>query len=204
MLPNDQKLYIHTLVGQINARAVYHISPYYRKKIYDYFDRHKKPPNSFRGWLGVICARYVLSLWNDEFPSINLPERFLFSANQILLGKENMKVGRQVADDGWIWLEELGSLKSMKPARHTFYSAAAALEALSEVMGKDPFDDVEISQETSDDDLDPWASDTVKWASYAYANRPDLIMTKEEKFAQFYIWWLNDAIPETLSLASKR
>jgi hypothetical protein len=42
------------------------------------------------------------------------------------------------------------------------------------------------------------------WASYAYANRPELIMTKEEKFAQFYIWWLNDAIPEAWSLASKR
>jgi hypothetical protein len=92
----------------------------------------------------------------------------------------------------------------MKPAKHIFYSAAAAYKALSEVIGEDPFKNVEISKETSDDDLDPWASDTTKWASYAYANRPELIMMKEEKFAQFYIWWLNDAIPEAWSLASKR
>lgn len=200
MLSDNLEKFIQEQINKISRNLIYKLEPYDRMILYNIFSDNQAFSEKYFPWLGILSAKQLISVWTNEYPEIKPPKIFLETAELIMLGKESLESGNQVANDGWEWLEKTGTQINSISA---FYSAASSLTALLNVLEKKPFKDIVINENTVDDDLDPWSCDSTKWASFAYANNPRSGKTKEENFSQFYLWWLKTAIPQAIKLAEK-
>ena len=75
----------------------------------------------------------------------------------------------------------------------------AALVTLSTSLGYPCFGGQLITDKTIDGELDPWSSDAAKWASFAVAERPWVPAADNQKRLEFWLWWLDEAIPAAIA-----
>ena len=187
-------------VKKLSVKTPLKISPFERNAVYASLRSFSVDHHIYFQRLSIITANHSMTVWKRDYPLIENPLEFLSTANKVLLKEIEIENGRSIAQQGWAWLEKFGAGSFQEQGSSSFFAASAAWQALMEVTGKDPFVGIEITEKTEDDDLDPWSSDSTKWASYAYVHDFGPKSNASEKFANFYSWWLNIAIPKALDL----
>ena len=197
LLPSQVQQAIDRAAEAMMLHPAHALHPLYRRDIYTAFG----PTNEMRcrlsrGWLAVITARHVLPLWQQAQPNDDLPEHLLDIAKGVLQGIVAARTAESQAGEAWEWLEKRGQIgEALTLDSKAFYAAEAAVEALFEVSGREPFDEVIIDQSTTDSDLDPWCSDSALYAAAAYAGPVWDATSDSEKRREFWEWWLGEAVP---------
>jgi hypothetical protein len=105
----------------------------------------------------------------------------------ILRGRLSPFTGRQAAQAAW--RELVVAPPTPAPDPRALDAAQAAVQAMSEVLGADPFHAVSLRNTATDAELDPTASDTARWAAAAYSG------TDKRRRGEFWQWWLCEAVP---------
>ncbi len=200
MIPNERSKQLIILLDKLRSKTPNIVTPLERREVYASLRQISFDQQLYFGRLSVITANYAIETWKGYYADTDFPIQFLVTANKIILNEIKKDIGQSIAQKGWNWLEELGAKTSYEPGSEFFFAASATWEALMEVTGKDPFYGVKITETTNDDDLDPWSSDTTKWASYAYNLGSGTGSANIKRFSNFYSWWLNIAIPKALDL----
>jgi hypothetical protein len=132
-----------------------------------------------------------------------MPNNLIDMAGKVMDNKLSVDLIQGEASKAWKYLEDLGVVEEGKTLGNAYYSGEAAVEALMEVLGKDPFKGITIDEKTTDPGLDPWCSDTALWAAAAFAGRVGDVNSDLEKRETFWNWWLGTAIPTAVKLASR-
>lgn len=75
----------------------------------------------------------------------------------------------------------------------------AALDAVENALGHPRFEfdgvDEIITEQTTEDNIDPWSSDAARDAAAAYAGPVWEPSSDREKRREFWTWWLREAVP---------
>jgi hypothetical protein len=92
-----------------------------------------------------------------------------------------------------------GGIESLGLNREAADAWLAANEALFEALGSyrisrepEPYEEID---EEADADIDPWSSDTARWAVNSYAGGGSDEDSNLAKRKEFWEWWLREAIP---------
>lgn len=180
-LPIELRQVLARASAAVAGDPEHHLPPKYRRAIYTmlgYAD-----PASPRAWLALITARRVAGLWQAAGRRL-LQGDLLGLVEDILRGRLSPFNGRRAAQDAW---RQLATAPPNDP--QTQAAVQAALQAMSEVLGADPFHAVSLRNSASDADLDIAASDTARWAAAAYSG------TDARRRGEFWQWWLYEAVP---------
>lgn len=171
------------------------LAPIYRRKIYSALISDSDLGNSQAyEKLAILTARHVLPIWQTAWPHNRMPEHLLETAERIVFRLSDREVAKEQAIEASDFLGNFG--KNLDPSfENAFFSGAAALRALEEILSKNPFDGALIDDDTTDSDLDPWCSDTALYAASAYAGPVWEKGSDTVKRREFWNWWLTDAIP---------
>jgi len=200
---HDLEEAIKRAYADMMAHPSHALIPVSRQAIYDLLDLSDPTQSrrSFR-WLSIITARYVLPIWQTARFTDSTPKRALDMAEEIMNKKGLAPVVNVEADEVWHKMESLGATQEGKTIGDAFYAGQAAVEALMEVSGKDPFKDIIIDRSFTDSDLDPWSSDTAHWAVAAYAGSSGKVNSGAVRRQEFWEWWLEHAIAEAFKLST--
>jgi hypothetical protein len=139
----------------------------------------------------------VLPIWNRNESMEPSPKDLLGTLEGVLRGSITVDAARDTAEQAWSQLEQLGNSPKMTndEFNHAFYAATTMVQALFETIGMRSLDGLSLSATDTDDWLDPWSSDTAKWAAIAYAGTTAEATSGSEKRREFWEWWLLEAIP---------
>lgn len=153
--------------------------------------------NSVRGWLAHITAQHVLPKWNRNMSIEPSAKDLLSTLEDVLRGSINVATARDTAEQAWSQLEQFGNSPQMTDDEFNvaFYATTTIVQALFETIGMCSLDDLSLSATDTDDWIDPWSSDTAKWAAIAYVGTRVEATSGSEKRREFWEWWLLEAIP---------
>jgi hypothetical protein len=179
------------------------LPPKSRQLLYHKIDPGFPQLNFVREWLAVITAQHVMPLWEEKWPENTFPSQLVEAARGFLLRKVHIAKLQTLADQGWEWLEKLSISPNGEQYGDEFFSAMAAVEAAREAMGRNPLEGEVLDEVEDDNSLDPWTSDTAKWAAAAYAGRIATPTSNTLKRQEFWEWWLTQALPQAWHLGSK-
>jgi hypothetical protein len=194
MLPFELEQAIQQAKSAVKEHPKRELAPLWRKQIYDLIASNDRGENILK-WLAIITAERTVGFWDREAPEYYQPHNLLKLGRRVLEGEANTSHADQVASDAWEYYDELGGTDIDTKA---LFAATACLEALYRVAGLDRWVDVVISEIEADSDLDPWSSDVAVWAVSAFAGPSGRIWTERsdsEKRLEFWLWWLEEAIP---------
>lgn len=180
--------------------------PFYRRGIYNSIGpRSHTQTRRVRTMLDLLTARRVLPLWQKERPNDPWAERLLATSEGVLLGKVTVEEARAEGDEAWNQWEAMDTDPEQPNYEdfsiHTFGAISAAIEALFAASRRCRFDGGLITNQDTDANIDPWSSDTAKWASTAYAGAVWESDSDPIKRKEFWEWWLLEAIPEAWQAA---
>jgi hypothetical protein len=183
-LPLELRQVLSRAAAAVASSPDHHLPPAYRRAIYAMLGT--ADPASPRGWLALITARRVAGLWQAAGRRL-LSVDLLGMVEGILRGRLSPFSGRQAIRAAWRQL--LDTPAASPPDPRALEAAQAAVQAMNEVLGQDPFHAVSLRNATSDAELDPATSDTARWAAAAYSG-PDA-----RRRGEFWQWWLYEAVP---------
>jgi hypothetical protein len=167
------------------------LAPAYRQAIYQGISNFPNPHTSLaRKWLAVLAAEHVVPIWKQVWPNDSLSIRMLDLANTALYEVSDQAGIRAEAELAMEQLERLGNKLYGFTELDAFFAKTAAVQAVFEVLGIIPFDRLILAENEPDEHLDPSASDTAKWAAYAYAGRLRDPNADPAKRRAFWAWWL--------------
>jgi len=176
------------------------LSPARRRSIYSALSSDTRHGgSSVRSWLAILTARRVTAIWERARPNDQMPAILLEMAEKVWRQTEDPQRAEDNARQAWEKFESLGRELIGPP----FLAGHAAVQALLEVVGRDPFEKVTITELSSDRDLDPWCSDTALWAAAASSGKVGDPQSDLVKRRDFWEWWLTEAIPLSWQVASK-
>jgi hypothetical protein len=201
-LPDDLQQVITQAHRAMARDANRELRPFYRRGIYNALEttgegRGRDAPAR----LALITARRVLPLWQRERPDDALPSRLVRLTEDVLNGVAPPTAG-EVAGEAWEQLEALSEAGAISDA--CFFAGEAARAALGATLGWDPFDGVFLSTHETDADLDPWCSDTAKWAATAWAGGTWEPGSDPVRRQEFWHWWLTEAVPQAWRASVER
>jgi hypothetical protein len=111
----------------------------------------------------------------------------LGTVEAILRGRQSPFVGRQAAQAAW--RQFVAAPPTPAPDPRALDAAQAAMQAMNEVLGADPYHAVSLRNTATDADLDPTTADTARWAAAAYSG------SDARRRGEFWRWWLVEAVP---------
>jgi Immunity protein Imm5 len=171
----------------------------------------KDVPRNIRFRLSVMCSEYVRNIYNEYFNN-NINTLNLYSEGINVLSaywREEITLEeiRLFADKFYQELENLGSTYELKSRsleqklshKKAFYAMSSVWECLRVSLYNEPFNE-QIESNVKDTDVDYYDYDAAYCASIAYAGSlGDLENSNREKRFEFWMWWLEEAIPKVLS-----
>ncbi len=167
------------------------LAPAYRQAIYQGITNFPNPHASLaRKWLAVLAAEHVVPIWQQVWPNDSLALCMLDLANTALREVSDPAGIRAEAELAMEQLERLGDKLYRFTELDAFFAKTASVQAVFEVLGISPFDRLILAEDATDEHLDPSASDTAKWAAYAYAGRLRDPNADPAKRRAFWAWWL--------------
>lgn len=177
------------------------LKPIYRCNVYAAFGP-VQDINAYRtrGWLDVLTANHVLPIWQGVWPDDNTPADLLLLAEGLLGGT----VSREEAHKKWnvVWARLQGRNEEGKWQAHEEACCArqAAIQAVSWLINPD-LTCAEVTESDTDEDLlDPVCSDSALWAAAAYSGAMWSVEPNLSRNQEFWIWWLEKAIPRAIEL----
>lgn len=183
---NEMMTHADRVILPVNRLAIYLLLPSTDRSVF------KK--------LSLITAESVLPVWQNALPADATAEHILNVAKLAFEKKMSSSAAEVELDKARDRMENLGGTEEGRAIGNAFYAGQAAVESLMEVLGHDPFENVILNERTTDADLDPWSSDTAHWAVTAYAGLIGDSKSNSSKRQEFWEWWLQDAIPQSLNL----
>jgi hypothetical protein len=172
------------------------LPPLYRKDIYRLISAGQANGGRLaRARLALLSARYVIPIWERARPTDVGPPGLLRMAEALLTGQDIAEAARSQADAVWEALTELDVHSDKLGIVETIASGLAAVEALREALGKDPYEGVNIDATKSDEELDPYHTDAAQFAADAYSGPSWISSSSPEKRREFWEWWLREAVP---------
>jgi len=191
---------IQRVKSEMMTHSEHAIIPVNRRAIYHLLDVNNSLADRpvFKK-LSMITAQYVLPIWQNTRHTDATAEHMLHLAEMVLENKMSPNAAKTEASKAWEKIENLGASEEVWSTRNAFYAGQASVECLMEVLGKDPFEDVLLNNDSTDSDLDPWSSDTALWAVAAYARSGSDRKSDSSSCQDFWKWWLQDAIPQSLN-----
>lgn len=191
---------LQQVISQAHLQMLNHpqhaLTPFHRHRIYRVLNAVDETIDQYKyKYLAGITAQFVLPIWQQVWPTDEMPHSLLHTAERLLNATIDVAQATPIAEDAWQKLERLGYDPSRFAIRCALHSGHAALEALFAALGRPPFDHAEPTEHDTDADLDPWTSDTALWAATAYAGGVWETESDSGKRQEFWSWWLQEAIP---------
>jgi hypothetical protein len=171
------------------------LHPLHRARIYEAIGPYQSVrADQIRGRLALSTVQRVLRLRPPEATYAELADHLVTTGQAVLWGQVQRAAARAEANNGWEFLDNVGSNPRLTSTQASFFATQAAVQCLLELAGDEPFAGMELANET-DGTLDPWSSDTAKWAAFAIAGRPWDTDSDAAARQEFWEWWLGEAIP---------
>ncbi len=197
-LPAELDQLIRQVSDAVKRDPEHQLLPGKRKQIYDLIAAYPGGDSALK-WLAAFTVLRTIYYWHEQTPEMFRPFMLLTLARNALEGKADRVQMVQTAHAARSYYEDL---EGAELDTRVIYAGVAAAEALLRVTGLDRWAEISISDKVTDDALDWSTSDVAKWAVSAYAGGTKRFGTKEvnlEKRLEFWIWWLEEAIPAAWS-----
>ncbi len=219
-LPASAQALRDQLLTLMRSDPDHHITPRQRRELLQAFGaEHQHPPvvNRFRGWLGILTARYVLPIWHaalpiwteipQDLPDHNLlPDRLITLAEAVVAGTANLQAAWQEVNDQWYVVGNIGdefTAHRDDVPMAAYYACDAALRALYEALNTDFLGQIPGQADYTDETLpDEWR-DSASLAVVAYAGGGEAEPVDVLKRRLFWEWWLQEAIPSVWKRAAE-
>jgi hypothetical protein len=152
-------------------------------------------------WISLQLKR-LFRCGKKIYPHNGLAKELLDIAVDVLNNKTDIETARKT------WKSKANQVEdeATDPQNLAEKRAACALFAihwsLRTVVGIEPLDDDQVDVDTTDMELDPWLSDTAKWAVAAYGGFEWDDDVEALKRCEFWKWWIKEAIPTAWELAN--
>jgi len=145
------------------------------------------------GYLACITARYVLPVWVEAMAHDSTVENTIHTAEAVWLHTTTTEAADKKLERDWNYFEQLAST----PFGYTnaFLAGFSAVKALAETLNRTNFRDVILAASSTDRELDPWSSDTAKYAASAFSGPVWVPLPDYSRRKTFWEWWLGSAIP---------
>ncbi|PKO04430.1 MAG: hypothetical protein CVU41_16840 [Chloroflexi bacterium HGW-Chloroflexi-3] len=210
-VPEKPDSLINHLVINIQRDPHHHIPAQKRQEIYEAFGpRTDRQATSARGWLAVITARYVLSIFEQALPEETNPRKLIEMAEATSRGNLRVENAIREAAEGHEIAGRLWGREETEVTWNAYLAGTAAHRALAEAAGVDPF--MKISwirasdspaqggqpipfDQLPDEKLAERLGDAASAAAVAYAYDADQLKCDPQKILEFWRWWLMEAIP---------
>ena len=196
-LPKDLRFLLDQRHRAMDHDQHHRLLPIHRQSIYRALDaKNIWQQNQGRARLALVTARYVFPIWEQRWKEDNLMPQILATAEMFIEGTIPLQEARSIAFTGSTYLEDLGEGGLPSDSQlSAFFAGDTIVCALYEVIGIRPFDKLRLDVTTTDEDLDPYVSDSPQWAASAVTdylrNSPEDIVKRQ----RLWTWWLLEAIP---------
>jgi hypothetical protein len=143
--------------------------------------------------LAILCVNYVLPVWNSVMPDNNTPDTLLKSINEYLSGHKDWDSLWELQNDFWAVLDNYMCDDNDYGA--SIYVGHSSINAVMVALNDEDLGEEDYIN-IYDEDLDPYTWDTAFYASLAYSeNKQYDEGTKIQKRRDFWLWYLNNAVP---------
>ena len=199
---------LQDLVNQLYSEILFHpnheLTPNQRLQVYEAINQMAGEYRSkVRGRLELITAQKISSCWEKVWFNNTMMRDMLKTAELMLQGALDPDVACLKANHERLRLEQICTGEFTLDESSACSAGEAVIEAVFTIGGVDPFDGVVVDDKVTDDDLDPWCSDTARWALRAYIKSfPDSDGYQARKL-EFWEWWLHHAIPRAWEMEYK-
>lgn len=200
-VPNVLQDQLHEAEAVLLTHPQHDLVPIRRRIIYNTIQSlNPRFAPYIRAKLAIAIVRYVLPIWDDVRAYDPLPKQLLAAAEGFLQGTVPLAEAQQLAG-ARNYAEDIESglfdLEGEVPLGNAYAVLLAAAEALFETIGMSNFDRIiDIDENTTGADLDPWSTDTAGWGAIALAGGTLYHPYDPIRGHAFWSWWLNHAIPE--------
>lgn len=210
-IPENVKSLIDLLLVQIRSDSLHRLQAQKRQEIYEAFGpRTDRQATSARGWLAVITARYVLSIFEQALSGEDHPRKLIEMAEATLRGNLRVEDAIHEAAEGHEIAGRLWGREDTEVTWNVYLAGTAAHRALAEAAGVDPFKKISwiLASESPDQGGQPIPfdqlpdeklaerlGDTASAAAVAYAYDVDQLKCDPNKLLEVWCWWLEKAIP---------
>ncbi len=141
--------------------------------------------------LAVLCVENVLPIWDNVLVHDTTPHKILENINDYISEKQTWDYLWAIPNSFWTKLDNY--MLDGNNYGHALCVGFASINALYVVLNDE---DLEEDDNTLDQDLDPYTWDTAFFASLAHSeNELYDEKTKIQKRREFWLWYLNDAVP---------
>jgi hypothetical protein len=176
--------------------------PFYRLNIYKTIRSFGDTfASTMRARLALSVAYHVLPIWESARPHNPTPQHLLKAAENVLEGNISKEAAYTLANRDYF--TDTFDYANYDPIGNAHEALIAAAGALNETLGFYALDPLlDIDEQTSDRELDPWSYDTAAWGVEAVAGRTKAADSDPIQRRAFWLWWLWEAIPEAYRAAS--
>ncbi len=202
MIPNTVSLILNKALELVRSDLNHELRPKHRDHIYASWSEPTFDTQRLQANLAIITAQRVLPIWQKRMPEDKTPDYAINLARMILDGTIDHKVASQEAN-GKIWNHFGNRIESRKISRRAIYAYSAAIEALFIVLGRKPFEYLDIDEYNTNGDIPPGEGDVASSAIIAYVEILSEIDANLKKNLEFWEWWLTEAIPQAWELAQQ-
>ncbi len=209
--PASVKSIVKCFLIHIHEGPTHRLPAQKRQEVYEAFGpRTDRQANCVRGWLAVITARQVLSIFEQAISDEDNPRKLIEMAEATLRGKLSVEDAIHEAAEGHEIAGRLWGHEDSEVSWNAYLAGTAAHRALAEAVGIDPFkkvtwisgsDSLAQSEQSvpldqlPDEKLAEQLGDAASAAAVAYAYDADKLKCDPKKLLEFWRWWLKDAIP---------
>ena len=153
-----------------------------------------------RARLAIRTARQVLPIWQRSWPDDDLPDGLLARAEALLAGTGDPRRAEHAAEAGMDALRRRCELPDAGFAWPAFFAGRAAVAAVWETLGRNPFRSVVPHDPDTPDEAVPLDGlDTAGAAALAVAGASWERTFDPARRLAFWEWWLRQAIPAAVT-----
>ena len=199
------------VLGEVQASPSHQMKPKSRRLVYQAFaDAGDAKISVAPRWLAILSSRRVLPLFEHKYPDDPLPREFLQLAIAALQGKASKTEVNDKLDHGFDASGNAWGYDEREITWPVWLAANSTYHALVEANGYQPLDHLRryvkngVSTDWTDDELCQFSGDTAADAAMASAYDECGLNINAEKLLEFWHWWLNEAIEESIFAVQHR
>ncbi len=143
--------------------------------------------------LAISCAERVLPVWSRHKPNDRRPHEMIQIAQKYLQNRIDLDTATSEKDEFWTALDDLSGEDNFQEAVYAGYSAN---KTVATATFDEMFESDEISNDSTDGDLDPYEWDAGFYASMSFSvGAPWEKKSDTNRRRSFWEWYLQTAVP---------
>ncbi|MCP4180765.1 MAG: hypothetical protein GY756_23645 [bacterium] len=153
--------------------------------------------------LALLTSKKVLSFWERVWPEDKTPLLIINEVEDILNAKKNYseREKNKRMRDLWCWLEDFRYDDEDEQQLAAVIVGDAAIATINAALFDERFDENSIDFEVTDEDVDPYTSDSSYSAAMVYAHGSIWNdFSNKQKRKEFWEWWLKEAVPKAWNM----